>query len=32
VTGEENGDAILATKTQVNKDGKWVDVKLGSSM
>ena len=32
VTGEENGTAILADKAQVNKDGKWIDVKLGSSM
>jgi len=32
VTGEENGTAILAQKAQVNKDGKWVEVKLGSSM
>ena len=32
VTGEETGNAILATTAQVNKDGKWVDVKLGASM
>jgi hypothetical protein len=32
VTGEENGTAILASTAQVKKDGKWVDVKLGSSM
>jgi len=32
VTGEANGNAILATKAQVQKDGKWIDVKIGASM
>lgn len=32
VTGEEHGTAILAQKVQVNKGGKWEDVKLGPSM
>lgn len=32
VTGEANGTAILAQKAQVNKDGKWIDVKLGATM
>ena len=33
VTGEENGNAILATKAEVKgMDGKWTAVKLGSSM
>lgn len=32
VTGDAHGTAILAQKAQVNKDGKWVDIKLGSSM
>ena len=32
VTGEEHGTSILASKVQVQKDGKWMDVKLGASM
>lgn len=32
VTGEANGTAILAQKVQVNKGGKWEDVKIGAAM
>lgn len=32
VTGEENGTAILAQKMQVNKNGKWEEVKLAGMM
>lgn len=32
VTGEPNGNAILAQKAQVNKGGKWEEVKLGAMM
>ncbi len=32
VTGEEHGTSILAQKVQVEKDGKWMDIKLGASM
>ncbi len=32
VTGEEHGTAILAQKLQVNKGGRWEEVKLGAGM
>ena len=30
VSGEENGNVILATKVQVNKGGKWEEVKISA--
>ena len=32
VTGEEHGTSILPSKVQVEKDGKWMDVKLSPGM
>lgn len=32
VTGEANGNAILASKVQVNKGGRWEEVKIGATM
>ncbi len=32
VTGEANGNAILAQKAQVYRNGRWEDVKLGGMM
>lgn len=32
VTGEANGNVILAQKVQVNKAGKWEDVKIAAGM
>src|SRR5918995_7137077 len=32
VTGDANGNAILAKKVEVNKGGRWEEVKIGAAM